>query len=216
MSRLAPHIVSHVSLPVGHPDTSARSLSANFDASGRALALVALIGLAVGFRAQVFRSGSLDGVEEGLVFGSLWLAIALLGGLRVSRPPAGALLAGLAGGLLLLALPLVVHPAPRSVNLGHAAAFWPWVAATSLVATAEEAVLRGSLWRWIAGAGGDMVALLLTSVMFALIHIPVYGVTVVPLDLGVGLFLGGLRLWFGSPAAPAVAHMVADLGTWWL
>jgi membrane protease YdiL (CAAX protease family) len=200
----------------GHSSLAARSLPANVAAGGRVLVLVALIGVAVGLRTEIFRNGLLDGVTEGLVFGSSWLGIALVGGLRWSRPDPGALAGGLAAGLALLALPLAFHPEARSVVLGHAAGFWPWVAATSVVACAEESVLRGSLWRAIATAAGEPAALVATSVLFALIHVPIYGMVVVPLDLGVGLVLGGLRLWFGGMAAPAVAHLVADLGTWWL
>ena len=199
----------------GQSNPAARSLPGNVVAAGRVLVLVALIGLAVGWRTEVFRNGLLDGVEEGLLFGSLWLGIAFVGGLRWSRPDPRALAGGLVAGLVLLALPLALHPEARSAVFGHAAGFWPWVAATSLVACAEEAVLRGSLWRAIATAG-EPAALVATSVLFALIHVPVYGTAVVPLDLGVGLVLGGLRLWFGGVAAPAAAHLVADLGTWWL
>ena len=47
-------------------------------------------------------------------------------------------------------------------------------------------------------------------------HVPFYGWHVVPLDLGVGVFLAGLRLASGSVAAPAIAHIVADLATWWV
>jgi len=47
-------------------------------------------------------------------------------------------------------------------------------------------------------------------------HVPLYGWHVVPLDLGVGIFLGGLRLAGGGWAGPAIAHAVADLATWWL
>ena len=49
-----------------------------------------------------------------------------------------------------------------------------------------------------------------------MLHVPLYGWHVVPLDLGVGLFLGGLRLLTGGAVAPAVAHTVADLATWWI
>ena len=61
-----------------------------------------------------------------------------------------------------------------------------------------------------------LAALLATSLLFALIHVPIYGPAVLGLDLGVGLLFGGLRLWFGGPAAPAAAHVLADLATWWL
>ena len=56
----------------------------------------------------------------------------------------------------------------------------------------------------------------LPTVAFALLHVPLYGWHVVPLDLAVGLVFAGLRLATGSAAAPAVAHSVADLATWWL
>jgi hypothetical protein len=39
---------------------------------------------------------------------------------------------------------------------------------------------------------------------------------VVPLDLGVGVWLGGLRLATGGVAASAIAHGLADLSTWWI
>jgi membrane protease YdiL (CAAX protease family) len=185
-------------------------------AAWRALAALGGLGLVVAIRWQIFRTQALDGVMEGVVFGLGLLAVARFGGLRASRPQIGALAAGVAAGVLLAALPLLTRSSAVSPALGHAASFVPWVAATTLVATGEELVLRGSLWRWTAAAGGDAAALLVTSLVFALIHIPVYGPAAVPLDLGVGLVFGGLRIWFGGPAAPAVAHVVADLATWWL
>ncbi|MFI5259863.1 MAG: CPBP family intramembrane glutamic endopeptidase [Candidatus Limnocylindrales bacterium] len=174
------------------------------------------LGLAVAVRWQIFRTEALDGVTEGLVFGLALLALAGLGGLKVSVPPVQAVAAGLAAGAILVAAAILSRwPIPPLV-LGHAAPFLPWVVVTTLVATAEELVLRGTLWRWAAAAGGDASALVATSLLFALIHVPVYGPTVVPLDFGVGLLFGGLRLWFGGPAAPAAAHVLADLATWWL
>jgi hypothetical protein len=47
-------------------------------------------------------------------------------------------------------------------------------------------------------------------------HVPLYGWQVVPLDLGVGVWLAGLRLATGGVAAPALAHWIADLSTWWI
>lgn len=155
-------------------------------------------------------------MTEGLAFGVALFGIAWLGGLRLSRPPAGAITAGLAAGGVLVAVSLLARWPESPLVPGHAASFVPWVAATTLVATGEELVLRGTLWRWAAAAGGDAPALFATSILFALIHVPIYGPTVVPLDFGVGLLFGGLRLWFGGPAAPAAAHVLADLATWWL
>jgi membrane protease YdiL (CAAX protease family) len=189
-------------------------------AAARAAAICLALGLAVALRWLVFRTAALDGVTEGLVFGLSLTAIAVLGGVATALPRPGAVAAGVAGGSVLVLVSLAARwPLPPLVG-GHAAPFVPWVGVTTLVATAEELVLRGALWRWLAAAGGpaagDLAALLATSVLFALIHIPVYGWHVVPLDFGVGLMFGGLRLWFGGPAAPAAAHVLADLATWWL
>lgn len=102
-------------------------------------------------------------------------------------------------------------------GLGRPAApFAPWAAITILVAIAQEAVLRGALFRRLDRLAGPAAAVLVTAVVFALMHVPLYGWHVVPLDLAVGLALGGLRVATGGFAAPAAAHATADLATWWL
>ena len=182
----------------------------------RTLLLCLGLGLAVTVRWQVFHTAALDGITEGLVFGSALLSIAWVGGSKLSAPPIGAVAAGIVAGAALVAVSLLARDSGAPLVLAHAAPFLPWVVVTAFVAIGEELVLRGVLWRRLAAAGGDVAALLATSLLFALIHVPVYGWTVVPLDLGVGLWFGGLRLWFGGPTAPAVAHVLADLATWWL
>jgi membrane protease YdiL (CAAX protease family) len=85
------------------------------------------------------------------------------------------------------------------------------------VAVAEEAFLRGALWDAAAGMrGGERTALVVTTVVFAVIHLPFYGPASLPLNLAVGLLLGGVRQWTGGWAAPAVAHTLADICGWWL
>jgi membrane protease YdiL (CAAX protease family) len=193
------------------------SLAARGSRSAGSTVLVCLaLGLSVAIRWQIFRTAALDGVTEGFVFGFALLGVALLGGLKASLPPVTALAAGFVAGAILVAVSLLARWPLPPLALGHAAPFLPWVVVTTLVATTEELVLRGALWRLTAAMAGDTAALLATSVLFALMHVPVYGWSVVPLDLGVGLWLGGLRLWFGGPAAPAAAHVLADLATWWL
>ena len=76
--------------------------------------------------------------------------------------------------------------------------------------------MRGSLYRAVDQRAGAVAAIALTSVAFALLHVPLYGWAVVPLDLAVGVWLGVLRAVTGSAVAPAVAHSLADLAGWWL
>ena len=64
--------------------------------------------------------------------------------------------------------------------------------------------------------GGDWWALAVTTVLFAAMHVPLYGFGSLPLDLAVGLLLGGLRIVSGGVLAPAIAHVVADLAGGWL
>jgi membrane protease YdiL (CAAX protease family) len=82
----------------------------------------------------------------------------------------------------------------------------------------DLAGVEGRGGRALAGVDGPAVAaaVLATSLLFALIHVPLYGWHVVPLDFGVGVFLAGLRLASGSVTAPVIAHVVADLATWWV
>jgi membrane protease YdiL (CAAX protease family) len=153
----------------------------------------------------------------GIAFGVAFVAIAAGGGVRVVRPPIGALLIGLAGSLLLVALAFGASQlAGQPIRAVPKTEFVAWTLVTILVATAEELVLRGALFDALRDSLGLWVAVVVTSAAFALMHVPLYGWHVVPLDLGVGVFLAGLRLASGSVAAPAVAHVVADLATWWL
>jgi membrane protease YdiL (CAAX protease family) len=102
-------------------------------------------------------------------------------------------------------------------GLGRPAApFLSWAAVTVLVAAAEEALLRGVLFDGLERRGGLALAVVVTTAVFAVMHVPLYGWHVVPLDLAVGLVLAGLRLSTRTIVAPAAAHAVADLATWWI
>jgi membrane protease YdiL (CAAX protease family) len=176
-----------------------------------------LSGLAavVGLRWEATVRGAADGVAIGLVFGVGLLALALGSGWRPTPERRSSIAIGAVGGTVLVLLTLLTRSG-QLPWLAPAAAFVPWVAVTVLVATAEEVVLRGALFDEIDGRIGTLGAVLVTSVVFALMHVPLYGWHVVPLDLGVALWLAGLRLATGGIAAPAIAHTIADLATWWL
>ena len=193
------------------------------------------LGAVVGLRWAAIVDGRLDGIATGLLFG-LGLLAAGFSARRLAAVPAIATARrealrrelpvdvgiGIAGGAALIGLALVTRigaappiPTPPSIGL-PADLFGPWLAATVIVALAEELILRGALFSLLERAAAPPIALLVTSVAFALMHVPVYGWHVVPLDLGVGIFFGGLRLATGRWLGPGVAHVIADVATWWL
>jgi membrane protease YdiL (CAAX protease family) len=182
------------------------------------------LGTIVSLRRLALEGGRVDAILVGAIFG-LALAVLAAAALGFAIPrgdrlppvrPAVALGLGVGGGLALVALALVARVGTPVPTFTPALAFGPWVAVTLLVAGAEELLLRGVLFGAVERAGGVALAVGVTSLAFALMHVPVYGWHVVPLDLGVGIFLGGLRLAGGGWQGPAVAHAVADLATWWL
>ena len=157
-----------------------------------------------------------DPIVIGFGFGTCLLALAAAGGARATIPRARSLPVGLAGGAVLVIVALVARGGAPLSTFPAGVPFLPWALATVLVAVGEEVVVRGVLFDALETRGGALVAILATSLVFALIHVPVYGWLVVPLDFGVGLWLAGLRLISGGVGAPATAHAIADLATYWL
>ena len=120
-----------------------------------------------------------------------------------------ALVAGLMVGAMLLA-PVVSGP----LSGRPLSAFWSWAAIAALIATLEETSIRGVLYRHLEGEAGPVAAIAVGAALFALIHLPRYGLAAMPLDAAVGLALGGLRSLTGRVLPCAVAHVVADWGAW--
>jgi membrane protease YdiL (CAAX protease family) len=120
-----------------------------------------------------------------------------------------ALVSGLMVGAILLA-PVVAGP----LSARPVSAFLPWAVIAAVIATLEETAIRGVLYRRWEGEAGPMAAIVVGAAVFALIHLPRYGVGAMPLDAAVGLALGGLRALTGRVWPCAVAHTVADWGAW--
>ncbi|HVS07454.1 MAG TPA: CPBP family intramembrane glutamic endopeptidase [Candidatus Dormibacteraeota bacterium] len=120
-----------------------------------------------------------------------------------------ALVAGLMVGAILLA-----PVATGSLSSRPWGAFLPWAAIATLVATLEETSIRGVLYRRWEGEAGTVAAIVVGAAVFALIHLPRYGLGAMPLDAAVGLALGGLRALTGRVWPCVVAHTVADWGAW--
>ena len=84
------------------------------------------------------------------------------------------------------------------------------VGLNTLAAVAEEAFFRRLAYGALLG-GGPAAAVVGSSVLFAAVHVTVYGAWVLPLDLAAGLLFGWQRHATGSWAVPAVTHAVANL-----
>lgn len=134
---------------------------------------------------------------------------------RTGGPPWRSVGIGVVGAAALCAWPALHHLTSPGGAL-PLRAFPVWAVVVTGVAVAEEAFLRGALWSAVQQWRGEGMALLATTVVFAALHVPFYGVGVIPLDIAVGLLLGGLRQVSGDVVAPATAHVLADLAGWWL
>jgi membrane protease YdiL (CAAX protease family) len=192
----------------------ARALSGH----GAATVVWLLGGLAAASLARAALNGqvALSAFVAGATFGIVLVAIASIAGWRPARPSVSSLLIGSIGGLVLIALPRLIHPLMPAVIGMRPEPFAAWVLVTAVVVTGEEALVRGALFAALERAAGPVAAVAVTSLAFGLMHVPLYGWHVVPLDVGVGVWLGGLRLATGGVAAPAIAHGLADLSTWWI
>ncbi len=183
-------------------------------ASFRLVVLLTAFSVSVGLRSAVGGAGVAQSSVAGLVFAGCLLLMSGAAGTRVTVS-GRALLAGLAGGALVSA-PVALSQALSFRPLHDAAGLWTWALVVTVVATAEELFLRGALYDAAQAWAGSVAAELLGAAAFALLHVPLYGWHVLPLDLAVGIVLGGLRAYTGTVTAPAITHVVADVAGWFL
>jgi membrane protease YdiL (CAAX protease family) len=176
--------------------------------------LLVAFAVALGLRIVLGRPDVAADVPAALVFAIALLVVAAAAGTRVpvSRR---AVLIGIAG-LALVCAPVAFEHVLTAKPVYGTQGFAGWAAAVVVVATAEEVFLRGALYEATERVWGASAAIGLGAVCFALLHVPLYGWHVLPLDLAVGLVLGGLRQGAGTAAAPAITHVGADLVGWFL
>jgi membrane protease YdiL (CAAX protease family) len=79
-----------------------------------------------------------------------------------------------------------------------------------LAGVAEEALFRRLLYDRLLRFG-VVTAVAGTAVVFALVHLPAYGLVAMPVDLGAALLLSWQRYASGRWTVPAVTHAVANL-----
>jgi len=176
-------------------DTGADLATAGLVAAGTALLLMRLWLPALG------TTGRLVGL-------ALILLAVLVGSLlvpatpdRARLNPAVVLTVGLA------AVTLALATGGRPVAAPYAA----WALPLALLAAvAEEALFRRAAYGALRRHGA-IVAVGVTALAFALVHVPLYGVAAFPVDLGAGLLLSWQRWASGTWTVPATTHAAANL-----
>ena len=176
------------------------------------LPLLAAFAAAVAVRVALAGPSGARSVPGSLVFAVVIGGLAALCGVR----PAWSVRIVAAGVAVaaVLVLPALAHLGVRASL--PASGFPAWALLTTFVAGAEEAFLRGALFDAVQRRATTDAAVVVAAIAFALLHVPLYGWHVVPLDLAVGLVLGATRALTGTWTAPAIAHIGADLAGWWL
>jgi membrane protease YdiL (CAAX protease family) len=84
------------------------------------------------------------------------------------------------------------------------------VLANSIAAVAEEAFFRRLVYGQLASIG-PAAAVGGSALLFALVHVPIYGIAVFWVDLGAGLLFGWQRWASGRWDVPAATHVAANL-----
>ena len=138
---------------------------------------------------------------------TILLAI-LAGSLTVGAPRGRARLQpALVLGVGLGAIGLTAVSGGRPVPSPSAAWALPLVL---LAAVSEEALFRRAAYGALERRGAP-VAIGATALAFAIVHVPLYGVAVFPVDLGAGLLLSWQRWASGSWTVPAATHAAANV-----
>jgi membrane protease YdiL (CAAX protease family) len=185
-------------------------------ATGSSLLAIGFM-LAIALRVAIGGVGVAHSAVAGLAFGAVLIVLCAIYRLSitVSWVSWKILATGIAGAALLLVVPSfekITGPVG-----GHPAGnYAAWALVITFVALAEEAFLRGVFFDAVARWRGETAAVVAAAILFAALHIPLYGWHVVPLDFVVGIWLGSLRLIAKSWVAPGIAHTLADLASWWL
>lgn len=142
---------------------------------------------------------------------ALVMVFVVLGGVGVAwplRPEA----TGPVPVVVVLSVGIAAFALGRALGGGHAPAAFGIraLALNSLAALAEESFFRrfayGVVAEW--SRAGAVVA---SALVFALVHVTIYGAWVLPLDIAAGLVLGWQRWAGGRWFVPALTHVIANV-----
>ena len=190
-------------------------IAARTQPAARPAAIVAVVGAALGVRVLLGGAAPAASAPAAVAFVAV-LGLAALPAARRPRVAMAPVALGAAGGAALVLLSLAGVPAVRLGARAPATALLWWTPLVTAVAAAEELVLRGTLFTAVRERAGDAAAVAVGAAVFAAIHLPLYGLPALGVDLCAGVFLGCLRVAAGSVTAPLIAHVVADVAGGWV
>lgn len=84
------------------------------------------------------------------------------------------------------------------------------IVAAAVAALGEELLFRRAIYGLLERRN-TVLAICATSVLFALVHVPLYGWRFAALDLAAGFVFGWQRWETGTWTSPAVSHVVANV-----
>lgn len=108
-------------------------------------------------------------------------------------------------GLAAVGLAAVLGGRPAAAPLGATA-----LPLALFAAVAEEALFRRAAYGWLE-RHGVALAVVGSALLFAAIHVPLYGAAAFPVDVGAGLLLSWQRWASGTWTVPAATHAAANL-----
>jgi membrane protease YdiL (CAAX protease family) len=170
-------------------------------------AVLAVGAIAAGILVLLLRGVVLGTAEQGpvllqtyAVLGLIAFAIPLPGGARrVASPVVIAVgLSAFVAATLLMRAPAALPHGPAVLVFG------------SIAALGEEAFFRRLVYGTLAHRGAA-IAVVGSAVLFALVHVPLYGPVAFWVDLGAGLILGWQRWASGSWVPAGVTHVAANV-----
>src|ERR1700676_4345209 len=164
----------------GRPTAAGGSATAGISArpatsgAAHAVPLIAGIGAAVGLRLVIGGPERATSMPAGCAFALALFLLASGAGWRPGRPGLRAALLGTAGGAAVVALWMTAHPGIAIDLAPLNAAIALWTPIVAVIAIAEEVALRGALFNALRGWRGDGLALVVTTALFGLMHVPLY------------------------------------------
>jgi membrane protease YdiL (CAAX protease family) len=172
--------------------------------------VVAVAVAAAGAMALLARPALVDATEHPVgVLTGLFVVLLAVG---ISWPVAGRVSAGSARVVVITAAGATVFALGRLTGDWHGPStlVGRLVVLNGLAAVAEEAFFRRFLYGLLE-EHGDTIAVIGSAALFAVVHVTIYGVWVLPLDLAAGLVLSWQRWASGSWWPSAITHVIANV-----